>query len=129
MPRINAASGGQNWTVTLDALSIGKAHMISGQIEKNIGFSVSLSALFRRAISIYYDHVINTCSKENQSEGAIKNEFFEICKAAGRDPEDVIKGFRKRTGRNPLSNDKKMTKNYRQTNESDAEKMTNAKER
>jgi len=109
MPRLNAASGGQNWSVTLDSLSVGKAHIISGEIERNFGFTVSLSVLFRRAINIYHELIISNCSQDNDKGNDIRAEFYEICQAAGRDPDDVIKGLRKKAGRNPLSSDKDMT--------------------
>jgi hypothetical protein len=77
---------GITFAFNLESLTVGKLHLINGELEKALGVKVSFGVMVRRAISMYFDYIQNKV----KVDGSWEDELEKLALAGNRDPE-VIK--------------------------------------
>lgn len=76
---------GSTWAFNLESLTVGKLHLINGELEQALGVKTSFGVMVRRAISLYFEHIQNKVKVDD----SWTDELEKLALAGNRDPEAI----------------------------------------
>lgn len=76
---------GETWGFNLESLTIGRLHLINGELERELGCRASFGVMVRRAIHKYFEYIQN----EVKVDGSWEDELEQLALAGNRNPDDV----------------------------------------
>lgn len=86
---------GETWSMNLDAISVGRMHLLLGMLKQNCGTSTSLAVLVRRALEVYFEYV----QMEVETQEDWELELDALIEASGRQKGPVREKIEKAKAR------------------------------